>query len=104
MMEKTQEVITMKSDLLQGLTEEQIAKVKSCDNAEELLKLANEDGVCLNDAQLAAITGGGCDNSGGIQCPECHSKDFKTLSPKSVNGIVAYYYRCKKCGTIWYEI
>ena len=32
----------MRKELLNGLTEEQIAKVKACKNAEELLKLSEE--------------------------------------------------------------
>jgi bacteriocin-like protein len=50
----------MKQDLLKGLTEEQIAKVKECKNQEELLKLAKAEGIELNDEQLAAISGGAC--------------------------------------------
>ena len=56
----------MKQELLKGLTEEQIAKVKVCKNGEELLKLAKEEGVELSDEQLEAVNGGGCssDNNG----------------------------------------
>ena len=50
----------MKEELLKGLTEEQIAKVKDCKNQEELLKIAKEEGVELSDEQLNAVSGGGC--------------------------------------------
>ena len=50
----------MKKELFKGLTEEQIAKVKACKNNEDLLKLAKEEGVELNDEQLAAVNGGAC--------------------------------------------
>ena len=50
----------MKQELLKGLTEEQIAKVKACKNSEELLALAKEEGIELNEEQLAAINGGAC--------------------------------------------
>ena len=53
----------MKKELLKGLTEAQIAKVKACKNQEELLKLAKEEGVGLTEEQLTAINGGGCTNS-----------------------------------------
>ena len=49
----------MKKELLKGLTEEQIAKVKACKNHEELLVLAKAEGIELTDEQLAAISGGG---------------------------------------------
>lgn len=32
----------MKQELLKGLTEEQIAKIKACNNGEELLELAKK--------------------------------------------------------------
>ena len=52
----------MKEELLKGLTDEQIAKLKACKSSEEILKIASEEGVELNDEQLAAVSGGGfCD-------------------------------------------
>ena len=53
----------MKKELLKGLTEEQIAKVKACDDVNDLLQLAKDEGVELNEEQLNAISGGGCGNS-----------------------------------------
>ena len=52
----------MKEELLKGLTEEQIAKVKACKNQEELLALAKQEGIELNDEQLEAVNGGACSN------------------------------------------
>lgn len=54
----------MKQELLKGLTEEQIAKVKACDDIHDLFQLAKDEGVELNDEQLNAISGGGCGDSG----------------------------------------
>ncbi len=54
----------MKNELLKGLTAEQIAKVKSCNNAGELLQLAKAEAIELTDEQLSAISGGGCDSDG----------------------------------------
>lgn len=48
----------MKKELLKGLTEDQIAKVKACDNTKDLLQLAKDEGVELNEEQLAAVSGG----------------------------------------------
>ena len=50
----------MKKELLKGLTEEQITKVKACKSHEELLKLAKAEGVELTAEQLEAINGGAC--------------------------------------------
>ena len=50
----------MKKELLNGLTEEQIAKVKACKTQEDFLELARKEGVELNDEQLAAVSGGAC--------------------------------------------
>lgn len=51
---------TMKKELLEGLTEEQIAKVNECGDVNDLLQLAEDEGVQLNEEQLAAVSGGSC--------------------------------------------
>ena len=53
----------MKEELLKGLTEEQIKKIKECKNTEEVLALAKEEGIELTDEQLEAISGGACTHS-----------------------------------------
>ena len=90
----------MKEQLLKGLTKEQIAKVKSCKNHEELLVLAKAEGIELTDEQLAAISGGGAcsvisdigDKVNPWDCPKCGAnrpvKDGKK-------------YTCEKCGYTW---
>ena len=50
----------MRKELLKGLTDEQIKKVEACKSSEEILALAKEEGVALNDEQLEAVSGGGC--------------------------------------------
>ena len=56
----------MKAELLKGLTEEQIAKVKACNGVGDILELAKMEGVELSAEQLSAVSGGGCsdDNDG----------------------------------------
>ena len=53
----------MKKKLLEGLTEDQIAKVKACDDVKDLLQLAKDEGVELNEEQLNAVSGGACSDS-----------------------------------------
>ena len=48
----------MRQDLLKGLSEEQIEKIKACKTQEEILSLAKKEGVQLNEEQLAAVSGG----------------------------------------------
>ncbi|MCR5491755.1 MAG: hypothetical protein K6F32_06475, partial [Bacilli bacterium] len=60
-----------KKELLKGLSEEQIAKAKSCHSSEELFALAKEEGVELNAEQLTFVTGGGCGEGG----PENYKED-----------------------------
>ena len=50
----------MKDELLKGLNEEQIAKVKECKSEEDLLALAKQEGIELTDEQLEAVSGGIC--------------------------------------------
>ena len=90
----------MNKELLKGLSEEQIAKVKECKNQEELLALAKAEGIELTDEQLATISGGGAcsvvsdigDKINPFDCPKCGAnrpiKDGKKLT-------------CEKCGYTW---
>ena len=55
----------MKKEILEGLTEEQIAKARECKSQEELLALAAEEEVDLTEEQLKTVAGGGvCSTSG----------------------------------------
>ena len=66
----------MREELLKGLTEEQIARVKACKNQEEILKLAKEEGIELTDDQIVAVSGGGCNS---IHCPRCGSTNIRSI-------------------------
>ena len=90
----------MKKELLKGLTEEQIAKVKACKNQEELLALAKEEGIELTDEQLEAVSGGGCFSS-SEQCPKCGNKDIKETYHNDRYGGEYYTCKCRKCGNTW---
>ena len=88
----------MKEELLKGLTEEQIAKVKSCKNQEELLKMAQEEGIELTDEQLEAVSGGcGSDDSNPITCPKCNSTDVTYYPIKGRPG----KFHCNSCGNVF---
>jgi len=92
----------MKSDLLKGLNKEQIKKAKACKNSEELLALAKEEGVELNEEQLQSISGGGwyCRSTPDFECPICHSKNVKTKYNE--NSINEWYGNdCQDCGHHW---
>ena len=88
----------MKQDLLKGLTEEQIAKVKACKNQEEVLKVAKEEGIELTDEQLEAVSGGVCTAS-MPKCPRCGSNEFVT---EEYSG-GSYHYCCTQCQEYWRE-
>lgn len=47
-----------RKELLKGLTNEQISKVRACKGQEELLKLAKQEGLELTSDQLEAVNGG----------------------------------------------
>lgn len=87
----------MKKELLKGLTDEQIAKVKACKNQEELLKLVKEEGVELTNEQMEAVNGGGCLSS--FKCPNCGSKDYRVLPQYQISGCKTYH--CNECGHEW---
>ncbi len=91
----------MKKELLNGLTDEQIARVKACRSHEELLALAKAEDIELTDEQLATISGGGAcsvvsdigDKINPYDCPKCGANNPKKDGDKRV---------CKKCGHVWY--
>ena len=84
----------MKEELLKGLSEEQIAKVKACKSQEEILAMAKEEGLELSDEQLEAVSGGNCYPTcySDKGCPICHGHDCQ----KIYNDKICYYY-CNKC-------
>ena len=94
--------MNMKKELFNGLTEEQIAKVKACKNSEEVLRLANQEGIELTDEQLQAVSGGGAcsvisdvgDVINPFDCPKCGSNNVEKDGNKCT---------CKKCGHSWTE-
>ena len=53
----------MSNKLFEGLTKEQISKVKACKDHKELLKLAKEEGIELTSEQLEAVNGGACSST-----------------------------------------
>jgi len=90
----------MKKELLEGLTKEQIAKAKECKNQEEFLALAKQEGIELNDEQLAAVNGGICTSTPTFVCPKCGSKKIKTRYNE--NSIAEWWNNtCQDCGHVW---
>ncbi len=90
----------MRNELLKGLTDEQVKKVKACKSSQEILELAKTEGVELNEEQLAAVSGG-C--GGGKKCPKCGSTNVKrkTEDVGLSDGRNAIVYVCKDCKHTW---
>ena len=85
----------MRNDLLKGLTKEQIAKVRACKDADELMSLAKREGVELTSEQLEAGNGGSCSNTNKCPpCPSCGSTNVKN----KYSGNRVSVYKCKDCG------
>ena len=89
----------MKEELLKGLTKEQIAKIKACKNQEEVLKVANEEGIELTNEQLEAVSGGCYTDSKPAVCPKCGAVNDYTVYV-AANGLGAGQRMCNKCGYI----
>lgn len=90
-----------RKELLKGLSEDQIAKVRDCANVNDLLVLAKDEGVELNEEQLEAVNGGGlCRSTPDFVCPVCGSKNVSTRYNE--NSIAEWYTNtCKDCGKTW---
>ena len=87
-----------KKELLNGLTEEQVTKVKACKNIEQILALAKSEGVKLTQEQLEAVSGGVC-TATLPKCPVCKSNAFVTEDYQGGS----YHYCCTQCQKHWSE-
>ena len=88
----------MKQELLKGLTEEQIAKVKACKSQEDVLKFAKEEGIELTDEQLEAVSGG-CGTTNTV-CPKGGVRNFNAMIFTYDNETAC---TCCNCGHKWIE-
>ena len=88
----------MKKQYLKGLTDEQIKKVNACKSSEELLALAKQEGVELNEEQLAAISGG-CGSDEPRKCPNCGSTNIK--EERGYGREASASFECLDCGAYW---
>ena len=84
----------MRKELLKGLTEEQIAKLRGCKNSKEVLELAKAEGIELNEEQLAAVSGGACVEP--PKCPICGSENVDWQEQSAYDEC-----HCKNCGHDW---
>ena len=73
------------------LTPEQIEKAKVCKTADELLELANAEGVELTDEQIEQVSGGRMWNHPG-SCPACGKENIYHYGSE---------YYCRDCGHKW---
>ena len=91
----------MKEELLKGLSEEQIAKVKACKSQEEMLALAKEEGIELTDEQLEAVSGGSCGDT-VLVCSKCRY-DLVTMLEHGTGEYEGYkLVECNRCHNRWY--
>ena len=90
----------MKEELLKGLSEEQIAKIKECKNTEEVLAIAKEEGIELTDEQLEAVSGGGCTKE-TVHCRNCGSINLTKRAVGVAHRVSGYRFTCNDCGAQW---
>ena len=100
-----EEVTTMRKELLNGLTDEQIKKVEACKSPEEIIALAKAEGVELTDEQLEAVSGGGCFRKSKVKCPKCgagylHLLKERIWTDSEGKGSIIEY-RCLCCDYVW---
>ena len=85
----------MRKELLEGLTQEQIEKLRECKDAKEALELAKQEGIELNEEQLDAVSGGACVYSKLI-CPICQSDNVRCIEGSAFDTA-----ECRNCGHSW---
>ena len=93
----------MKQELLEGLTEEQIAKVEACKSQEEMLALAKEEGIELTNEQLEAISGGSCTRPTAqpAYCRQCGWTDYCDIIGNGGKSDYRYTLKCRHCGNVF---
>ena len=91
-----------RKELLKGLTNEQLEKVKNCKNNDELLALAKEEGIELTDEQLEAVSGGACSEpTERINvCPVCGSTNVVYQEDDRFSRHT-YHCECVDCQHRW---
>ena len=65
--------VVMDERLFEGLSEEQKEAIKNCKTTEEIMELAAKEGFEMNEAQMEAVSGGGCGSgpwNPAQSCPE----------------------------------
>ena len=91
----------MRKELLEGLSEEQIAKIRACKSQEEILQLAKKEGVELSEEQFEAVSGGGC--TAKPKCPFCKSERALILKYcTGEGGCPLKLMECADCKKTWY--
>lgn len=87
--------LIMKSELLSGLTDEQLEKLSKCHSVQEVLELARQEAYVLNDEQLACVSGGACDSMFALdRCPICGA-----VTRNDDNE--GKHFTCKSCNHEW---
>ena len=89
-----------RDELLKGLTKEQIEKAQACKTQEELLALAKEEGIELNEEQLQYVSGGGCSKEQPtFMCPNCCGTNVDARYDMFMrNSEGGYVCICRDCG------
>ena len=87
----------MRKELLEGLTEEQIKRIKDCKNPDEIIALAKEEGIELTDEHLEVINGGSACITTPTSCPKCGTSDITT----DYGAGIGYLCVCNQCGHKW---
>ena len=89
----------MNKNLLESLSEEQIAKIKHCKNSEEILRIAKEEGLELNDEQLEAVSGGCGYHT--PDCPKCGSHNVREIGYSTGSDGNFWHVHCLDCNHYW---
>lgn len=84
---------------LSNLTPELKEKADACKTLEELLALAEEEGVELTDQQIQEISGGISPYAPVFACRRCYSVNYKSFKDDKGNE----KYKCLDCGYV-YEV
>ena len=94
-------------DYIKDLSPEVQEKARACKSFDELLDLAEEQGIPVPDDKLEAVAGGKKrkpKNCGELKCPKCGGESFDKVKEEYWGYCIRYLLRCRKCGyEFWYD-
>ena len=90
---------------IEGLTPDEQSKLDACSTPDDLIALAQAEGIELTDEQLDGVSGGWSDDAEPAgPCPKCSSTNTEMRWVKDWRNSGTTYKGCNNCGYTWLNL